>query len=84
MGQRLSEGGAGFLGAPGRGSSEPMVVQITHKRVTTGKDFWDALIDDPSLKRRVEDQVGRQDRSRVRAFCVEPDSRHPTRRKPPL
>jgi hypothetical protein len=50
----------GTEGAPGRGLSEPTLVQITHKRVTTGKDFWDALIDDPSLKHRVEDQVGRE------------------------
>jgi hypothetical protein len=64
----------GTEGAPGRGSSEPMLVQITHRRVTTGKDFWDALIDDPSLKHRMEDQVGREvnedDQLRIVEFKV--------------
>jgi hypothetical protein len=51
-----------------------VLVQITHKRVTTGKDFWVALIDDPSLKHRVEDQVGREvnedDQLRIVEFKV--------------
>ena len=41
-------------------SGEPTLVQITHRRAITGKEFLEGLMDDPSLKHRVEEQVGRE------------------------
>src|SRR5579859_536470 len=50
------EGGEGKAGRAG----EPLLIQITHKRMMTGKAFLEGLIDDPSLKHQVEDQIGRE------------------------
>jgi hypothetical protein len=42
------------------GSRDPLLIQITHKRMMTGKGFMGTLIGDPTLKHRVEEQVGRE------------------------
>jgi hypothetical protein len=49
------EGGEGKFGRAG----EPLLIQITHKAMIAGKDFLESLMDDPSLKHRVEEQIGR-------------------------
>ena len=50
------EGTEGKLGTPG----EPILIQITHKRMIAGKAFLEGLVEDPTLKHRVKDQVGRE------------------------
>jgi hypothetical protein len=49
------EGGEGKIGRTG----EPLLIQITHKTIMAGKHFLECLVDDPSLKHRVEEQIGR-------------------------
>jgi hypothetical protein len=39
---------------------EPTLIQVTHKRTISGKVFLDSLVDDPTIKHRVEEQVGRE------------------------
>jgi hypothetical protein len=57
-----------------RGSDEPVLIQITNKRMMTGKAFLQSLLDDPSLKQQVEEQVGREvaedDQLRIVEFKV--------------
>lgn len=59
---------------PARGIKDPTLIQITHRRVVSGKDFLAALADDPSLKHRVEEQIGREvtesDQLRIVEFKV--------------
>jgi len=50
------ESGEGKAGRAG----EPLLIQITHKRMITGEEFLESLIDDPSRKHQVEEQVGRE------------------------
>jgi Restriction endonuclease len=47
------EGTAGKVG----GAGEPILIQITHKRTMTGKEFLESLVDNPTLKHQVEEQV---------------------------
>jgi hypothetical protein len=42
------------------GSPDPTLIQITSKRTLAGKVFLDSLMEDPSLKHRVEEQIGRE------------------------
>jgi hypothetical protein len=55
-------------------SGDPILIQITHKRMITGKAFLERLMDDPTLKHRVEEQVGREvaedDQLRIVEFKV--------------
>jgi hypothetical protein len=57
-----------------RGPDEPILIQITHKRIMTGKAFLESLMDDPSLKHQVEEQIGREvaeeDQLRIVEFKV--------------
>jgi hypothetical protein len=64
------EGGEGKSGRVG----EPLLIQITHKRMMVGRDFLESLMDDPSLQHRVEEQIGREvaedDQLRIVEFKV--------------
>lgn len=45
----------------GRSSSEePMLIQITHKQSVSGRVLLGLMMEDPGLKHRVEEQVGRE------------------------
>ena len=52
----------------------PILIQITHKRMITGKAFLEGLMEDPTLKHRVEEQIGREvtedDQLRIVEFKV--------------
>jgi hypothetical protein len=54
------------------GAGEPVLIQIIHKGTMPGKAFLESLVEDPSLKHRVEEQVGRevneQDQLRILEF----------------
>ncbi len=56
------------------GSPDPTLIQITNKRTLSGKVFLDSLMDEPSLKHRVEEQIGREvtevDQLRIVEFKV--------------
>jgi hypothetical protein len=43
-----------------RGSEEPTLIQITHKRAASGAALFDLMMEDPGLKHRVESQIGRE------------------------
>jgi hypothetical protein len=43
-----------------RGSDEPTLIQITHKRSMGGAALLDLMMEDPSLKHRVDGQIGRE------------------------
>jgi hypothetical protein len=49
-------GTEGKLGTPG----EPILIQITHKRMVSGQAFLESLMDDPSLMHEVRQQIGRE------------------------
>ena len=52
----------------------PILIQITHKRVVSGKEFLDSLVEDPTLKHRAQEQIGREvtesDRLRIVEFTL--------------
>lgn len=50
------EGTEGKLGTPG----EPILIQITHKRMMLGKAFLESLKDDPTLMYEARQQIGRE------------------------
>jgi hypothetical protein len=49
-------GTEGKVGTPG----EPILIQITHKRIMPGKAFLESLKDDPTLMHEVRQQIGRE------------------------
>jgi hypothetical protein len=49
-------GTEGKLGTPG----EPILIQITHKRMIPGKAFLESLEDDPTVMHEVRQQIGRE------------------------
>ncbi len=57
-----------------RGLEETTLIQITNKRMMKGKIFLEGLMEDPSLKHRVEEQIGREvteeDQLRIVEFKV--------------
>jgi hypothetical protein len=45
----------------GRGSNEePTLIRITHKRSVSGAVLLDLMMEDPGLKHRLEQQIGRE------------------------
>jgi len=56
------------------GTGGPILIQVTNKRKIAGKAFLSALEDDPTLKHRVEEQIGREvtekDQLRIVEFKV--------------
>lgn len=53
------------------GKKGQILIQITHKGVVSGKDFLDSLVEDPTLKHRVQDQIGREVTESDRLHMVE-------------